>query len=44
MERWNKDDSAELYHIRNWGAGYFDISDAGNVVIRPFQAARRDFR
>jgi len=37
MERWNKDDSAELYHIRNWGAGYFDISDSGNVVIRPFR-------
>ncbi len=37
MERWNKDDSAELYHIRSWGAGYFDISDAGNVVIRPFR-------
>ena len=36
LERWNKDDSAELYHIRNWGAGYFDISDAGNVLIRPF--------
>ncbi len=36
MERWNKDDSSELYHIKSWGAGYFDISDAGNVVIRPF--------
>jgi arginine decarboxylase len=36
MERWNKDDSSELYHIKSWGAGYFDISDSGNVVIRPF--------
>ena len=26
--------SAELYGIRNWGAGYFDINDAGEVTVR----------
>jgi len=35
MERWSIEDSAELYHIRNWGSGYFDISEDGFVVIRP---------
>ena len=30
------EDSAELYGIRNWGAGYFDVSPRGEVVIRPF--------
>lgn len=30
------EDSAELYGIRNWGAGYFDVSSRGEVVIRPF--------
>lgn len=37
MERWNKEDSADLYHIRNWGSDYFDISDEGNVMIRPIR-------
>ena len=35
MEAWNADKSAELYGIRNWGSGYFDVSKAGNVVVRP---------
>src|SRR4026209_2151399 len=25
--------SAELYGIKNWGAGYFDINDAGEVTV-----------
>ncbi len=35
LTRWTADDSAELYGIRNWGAGYFDISEKGEVVVRP---------
>ncbi|MDL2306496.1 biosynthetic arginine decarboxylase [Desulfovibrio sp. OttesenSCG-928-C06] len=35
LQRWSVEDSAELYGIRNWGAGYFDISPEGDVVIRP---------
>ena len=35
LTRWTVEDSAELYGIRNWGAGYFDISAQGEVVIRP---------
>ena len=37
MERWNREDSAELYHIRSWGSDYFDISEEGNVIIRPIR-------
>ena len=35
LTRWTVDDSAELYGIRNWGAGYFDISEKGEVVVLP---------
>ena len=36
LQQWSVEDSAELYGIRNWGAGYFDVSPRGEVVIRPF--------
>lgn len=36
LQQWSTEDSAELYGIRNWGAGYFDVSSRGEVVIRPF--------
>ncbi|WP_027176019.1 biosynthetic arginine decarboxylase [Desulfovibrio aminophilus] len=35
LERWNAEKSAELYNIRNWSAGYFDVSREGHVVITP---------
>jgi arginine decarboxylase len=35
LERWTVEQSAETYGIRNWGAGYFDVSDTGDVVITP---------
>lgn len=35
LTRWTVEDSIELYGIRNWGAGYFDISERGEVVVRP---------
>ncbi len=40
MERWTSDRSRELYGIRNWGAGYFDISDAGEVQVLPMGKKR----
>ena len=36
LERWNAEKSAELYNIRNWSAGYFDVSREGHAVITPF--------
>lgn len=35
MERWTSDRSRELYGIRNWGAGYFDVSEKGEVQVLP---------
>ena len=34
LTQWTSEDSAELYGIRNWGAGYFDISKKGRVFVR----------
>ena len=36
MQQWSVEDSVDLYGIRNWSTGYFDISPKGEVVIRPF--------
>ena len=33
-EEWSVDDAADTYGIRAWGAGYFDFSQKGEVVIR----------
>jgi len=30
---WTPADSAELYGIKNWGAGYFDLADDGAVAV-----------
>jgi arginine decarboxylase len=39
LQRWSIEDAAELYGIRSWSAGYFDIDPAGDVVVRPFGAS-----
>lgn len=38
LERWTIEDAADLYGVRNWGAGYFDVSNDGEVI---FRGARR---
>lgn len=40
LQRWRVEDSAELYGIHNWSAGYFDISQGGEVVICPYGQAK----
>ncbi len=30
---WTVEDSAEVYGIRDWGNGYFDISSKGEVMV-----------
>ena len=32
---WSVQDSRTLYNINRWGAKYFDINDAGHVVVTP---------
>jgi arginine decarboxylase len=35
LTRWTPENAAELYGIRNWGAGYYDVAANGEVVVRP---------
>jgi arginine decarboxylase len=32
---WTVEDAKALYNIEGWGAGFFDINEAGHVVVRP---------
>ncbi len=32
---WSIEDTRELYNIAHWSEGYFDISDAGELLARP---------
>ena len=34
LDQWTVENSVELYGIRTWGAGYFDIAADGNVQVR----------
>lgn len=36
LVRWTSENAAELYGIRNWGVGFFDISEKGDVVVKPY--------
>lgn len=33
LERWTPAQSAELYGLKTWGGGYFDINEAGETVV-----------
>ena len=35
LSRWTVEQSAELYGVRHWGAGYFDIAPDGSILVRP---------
>mgnify|MGYP002685790659 CR=1 FL=1 len=43
MTRWTVEDSADLYQIREWGAGYFSISEDGDVIVTPLKDLRANF-
>ena len=32
---WSIEEAREFYNIRQWGQGFFDINDKGNVVVYP---------
>ncbi len=35
MRGWTLRDSLELYNVPSWGAGHFDVNQAGHVEVRP---------
>jgi arginine decarboxylase len=35
MRGWTVRDSAELYNVANWGAGFFTVNEKGRVEVRP---------
>lgn len=37
LGRWTKEKSEELYGIKYWSAGYFSISDKGEVLVNPYK-------
>lgn len=39
---WSVADSAALYLIDRWGAGYFSVNTGGEVVVRPLQKAGQE--
>ncbi|TVR93758.1 MAG: biosynthetic arginine decarboxylase [Spirochaetaceae bacterium] len=34
LHQWKVSESADLYGIKEWGAGYFDLNDKGEAVVR----------
>ena len=42
LERWNVEKSADLYGINSWGAGYFNISEKGEVAVTPSTGGGKD--
>ncbi len=35
LVRWTREKAVDLYGIRNWGLGYFDVSEKGDVIVKP---------
>ncbi|MDO9541727.1 MAG: biosynthetic arginine decarboxylase [Kiritimatiellia bacterium] len=35
LVRWTLENAVDLYGITDWGIGYFDISEKGEVIVRP---------
>jgi len=35
MQLWSVKDSKDLYSIGNWGLGFFDVNEKGNVEVHP---------
>ena len=34
-EPWTVESARSLYNIEGWGIGFFDINEAGHIVVRP---------
>ncbi len=43
LHQWTVTDSMEVYNVGQWGAGFFGINPAGNVVVSPSGATGPSF-
>lgn len=41
MAEWNTEQARRVYNIDHWGAGFFDISNDGNLLVRPDPASAK---
>ncbi|HNX50827.1 MAG TPA: biosynthetic arginine decarboxylase [Thermoanaerobaculaceae bacterium] len=41
LAKWSLEEARELYNIRDWGRGFFDINEAGNIVVLPDRDKQR---
>ncbi len=41
VKPWTATDASELYDVERWGAGYFSVSSAGNLLVHPTKDAHR---
>ena len=41
MDSWDPSKSAELYGTQAWGAGYFSVSNTGNIIVSPDRNGRQ---
>ncbi|MFO0829851.1 MAG: biosynthetic arginine decarboxylase [Phycisphaerales bacterium] len=39
---WTVEDSADLYNLRSWGKGFFDVNKLGHVTVRPTKDPSRE--
>ncbi|MGQ0621142.1 MAG: biosynthetic arginine decarboxylase [Panacagrimonas sp.] len=37
MTTWTPSAARDLYNMARWGEGYFDVSESGHVVVKPFR-------
>jgi arginine decarboxylase len=37
-EAWTIEDARELYQVRAWGQGFFDVNEEGHAVVRPHRS------
>lgn len=35
LAKWSLEEAREMYNIRNWGRGFFEINERGNIVVLP---------
>ena len=41
LSKWSLDEARELYNIPEWGRGFFDINEKGNMIVLPEKNKQR---